>query len=146
MEELYIVVELQRNGDEVANIVTDYSSEANAYYNFHYASAFAAISEVDKHAISLLNASGGLIDRSIFIHADLGEDEEYNEPSKYIVIEYQINNGQPTKIVTAHDTLQDAEYKFHTTAAVASISNVSKHIVIALNDDGFPVEYAIFTH
>lgn len=143
MNELYIVVELQRTGDQVSNIVTDYTSEEDAYYNFHYASAFAAISSVDKHAVSLLNNNGGLINRSIFIHSD---DDYDHIPSKYIVVEYQINGGQAGKIVTTHDTLQDAQYKFHSTAAAASISSVETHLVIALNDDGFPVEYALFSH
>ena len=143
MNDLFIVVELQRNGDQVANIVNDYSTENTAFYNFHYTSAFAAISEVDKHAVSLLNAEGGLIDRSIYLHTD--DDQETVQP-KYIVIEYQINGEQAGRIVTAHDTLQDAEYKFHTVAAAAAISSVEKHLVIVLNDDGFPVEYAICEH
>lgn len=143
MDDLYIVVELQRTGDQVTNIVTDYTSQSNAYYNFHYASAFAAISSVDKHAVSLLNGSGGLIERSIFIHSD---DDFDIIPSKYIVVEYQINEGQAGKIVTAHDTLLDAQYKFHTVAASAAISNIETHLVVALNDDGFPIEYALFHH
>ena len=143
MNELYIIVELQRNGDQVANIVNDYTTKENAYYNFHYASAFAAISEVEKHAVSLLNSEGGLIDRSIYLHTD--NDQETVQP-KYIVIEYQINNGQATRIVTAHDTLQDAQYKFHTTAAYASISEIEKHSIVLLNDDGFPVERVVFEH
>lgn len=143
MDELYIVIELQRTGDQVTNIVTDYTSQSDAYYNFHYASAFAAISSVDKHAVSLLNGNGGLIERSIFIHSD---DDFEVIPSKYIVVEYQINEGQASKIVTTHDTLLDAQHKFHTTAAAAAISTIETHLVIALNDDGFPVEHALFYH
>lgn len=143
MNDLYIVVELQRTGDQVANIVTDYDSDSTAYYNFHYASAFAAISSVDKHAVSLLNSVGGLVERSVFIHSD----DDFDEIApKYIVVEYQINGDQAGKIVTAHDTLYDAKYKFHTVAAAAAISSVETHLVIVLNDDGFPIEYARFNH
>ena len=142
MNDLFIVVELQHDGDQIANIVADYASENTAYYNFHYASAFAAISDIDKHSVSLLNEEGGIIDRASFTHVE--EPEEITP--KYIVIEYQINNDMPSRIVTTHDTLQDAQYKFHTTAAAAVTSNVDTHLVVALNDDGFPIEYAIFKH
>ena len=65
---------------------------------------------------------------------------------KYVVIELQINGDQIGNIVTAHNTLQDAEYKFHTVAAAASISSVPKHSIALLNDDGFPIERATFVH
>lgn len=65
---------------------------------------------------------------------------------KYVVIELQVTNEQIGNIVTAHDTLQDAQYKFHTVAAAAAISTVPKHSVALLNDDGFPIERTTFIH
>ena len=65
---------------------------------------------------------------------------------KYVVIELQKNGDVMSNIVTAHDTLQDAQYKFHTTAAYASISEVEKHSIALLNEDGFPVERVVFEH
>lgn len=65
---------------------------------------------------------------------------------KYVVVELQKNGDTISNIVTAHDTLEDAEYKFHTVAASAAISNVEKHAVTLLNDDGFPVERTHFEH
>lgn len=65
---------------------------------------------------------------------------------KYVVIELQKNGDVMGNIVTSHDTLQDAQYKFHTVAASASISNVEKHSVALLNDDGFPIERTTFEH
>ena len=65
---------------------------------------------------------------------------------KYVVIELQKNGDVMGNIVTSHDTLQDAQYKFHTVAAAASISNVEKHSVALLNDDGFPIERTTFEH
>ena len=65
---------------------------------------------------------------------------------KYIVIELQKNGDVMGNIVTSHDTLQDAEYKFHTVAAAAAISAVNKHAVVLLNEDGFQVERTVFEH
>ena len=64
----------------------------------------------------------------------------------FIVVELQKNGNQMGNIVTAHETLQDAQYKFHTVAAAAAISNVEKHSVVLLNDDGFPIERTTFEH
>ena len=64
----------------------------------------------------------------------------------FIVIELQKNGQQMGNIVTAHETLQDAQHKFYTVAAAAAISNVEKHSIILLNDDGFPVERTTFEH
>ena len=65
---------------------------------------------------------------------------------KYIVLELQKNGDVMSNIVTAHDTLQDAQYKFHSVAAYASISDVEKHSIALLNEDGFPVERVVFEH
>lgn len=64
----------------------------------------------------------------------------------YIVIELQKNGNQMGNIVTSYETLQEAQCKFHTVAAAAAISNVEKHSVALLNDDGFPIERATFEH
>ena len=64
----------------------------------------------------------------------------------FIVIELQKNGNQMGNIVTAHETLQDAQHKFHTVAAAAAISTVEKHSVVLLNDDGFPMERTTFEH
>ena len=64
----------------------------------------------------------------------------------FIVIELQKNGNQMGNIVTAHETLQDAQHKFHTIAAAAAISNIEKHSVVLLNDDGFTIERITFEH
>ena len=64
----------------------------------------------------------------------------------FVVIELQKNGDQMGNIVTAHDTLRDAQHKFHTVAAAAAISTVEKHSVVLLNDDGFPMERTTFEH
>lgn len=65
---------------------------------------------------------------------------------KYIVVELQKTGDTMANIVTAHDTLQDAQYKFYTVSASASISNVDKHSVVLLDENGFPIERTIFEH
>lgn len=64
----------------------------------------------------------------------------------YIVVELQKNGNTMANIVTSHNTLADAQYKFHTVAASAAISNVEKHTVVLLNDDGMAIEQVIFEH
>ena len=64
----------------------------------------------------------------------------------FIVIELQKNGEQLGNIVTSHATLQEAQYKFYTVAASAAISDVEKHSVVLLNDDGFTVERITFEH
>lgn len=64
----------------------------------------------------------------------------------FIVIELQKNGEQLGNIVTSHTTLQEAQHKFHMVAASAAISNVEKHSVVLLNDDGFTIERITFEH
>ena len=64
----------------------------------------------------------------------------------YIVIELQKNGDQLANIVTSHNTLADAQYKFHTIAASAAISAIEKHTVILIDDEGFMVNKITFEH
>lgn len=64
----------------------------------------------------------------------------------FIVIELQKNGEQLGNIVTSHTTLQEAQHKFHMVAAAAAISNIEKHSVVLLNDDGFTIERITFEH
>lgn len=65
---------------------------------------------------------------------------------KYIVIELQRNGDQIGNIVTAHDTREDAEYKFHTVAAAASISNIERHSVTLISDHGIAIKRECYEH
>lgn len=64
----------------------------------------------------------------------------------YIVIELQKTGNQMANIVTSHNTLQDAQYKFYSVAASAAISQLDKHSVILINDEGFTIEKLSFEH
>lgn len=63
---------------------------------------------------------------------------------KFLVIEIQRNGDQVANLVTAHDTLLQAQAKFHTVALAATASNVERHSVAILNDWGYCLENAHF--
>lgn len=66
--------------------------------------------------------------------------------SLYAVIELQRNGNQIANIVTSHETLQDAQYKFYTIAAAATVSQLDRHSVILINDEGFIINSLSFEH
>ena len=68
MESLYIVIELQRNGDSLANIVTSHTTLADAQYKFHLVAASAAISQVPRHGVVLMTDEGFEVEKVIFEH------------------------------------------------------------------------------
>ena len=66
---------------------------------------------------------------------------------KYIVIEMQKNaEGMVANLVTAHDTLAEAESKFYTILASAAINNVPVHSAIIVSEEGFPVKHQCYKH
>lgn len=75
MEELYVVIELQKNGDQMANIVTSHNSLASAQNKFYTVAAFAAISTIEKHSVVLLNEDGILVERKTFDHPVVEPEE-----------------------------------------------------------------------
>jgi hypothetical protein len=65
----------------------------------------------------------------------------------YIVIELQKNTeGAVANLVTAHDTLAEAESKFYTILASAAINDVPVHSAIIVSEEGFPVKYQCYKH
>lgn len=148
MENLYIVVELQKEDGNLTHILTDYTNESSAHYGFHYAAAFAAVSEVDKHTIILLDTYGRIIQRAFYPHQPeiLDEDGIVIASKQYVVIEYQINDDQIGKLSTNHATLQSAQNEFYTIAAAAAISSVKQHIIFMIDENGKIVDYKKFLH
>ena len=66
---------------------------------------------------------------------------------KYIVIEMQKNaDGHVSNLVTAHDTLAEAESKFYTILASAAINEVPVHSAIIVSEEGFPVKHQCYKH
>lgn len=66
---------------------------------------------------------------------------------RYIVIEMQKNaEGQVANLVTAHDSLAEAESKFYTILASAAINSVPVHSAIIVSEEGFPVKHQCYKH
>ena len=66
---------------------------------------------------------------------------------KYIVIELQKNSdGAVANLVTAHNSLAEAESKYYTILASAAINDVSVHSAIIVSEEGFPVKYQCYKH
>ena len=68
MDQLYVVVELQKNGNQMGNIVTAHSTLADAQQQYYTIAAAATITSVEKHSVTLLNDDGFAIDQVSFEH------------------------------------------------------------------------------
>ena len=55
---MFIVIELQGNGETVANIVTTHATQAEAESKYHLVLSAAAISNVPVHAAVMLSEEG----------------------------------------------------------------------------------------
>lgn len=65
----------------------------------------------------------------------------------FIVIELQKNaEGVVSNIVTAFDTLAEAESKYYSILAAAAISKVPVHSAIIVSEEGFPVKHQCYKH
>lgn len=65
---LYVVIELQKNGDSIANIVTTHATRNEADSKFFAVLSAAAISTVEKHACSLLTEDGICVRSEVYEH------------------------------------------------------------------------------
>ena len=63
-----------------------------------------------------------------------------------IVIEIQSNGGEPSAIVTTHETRAEAEQKYHQTLAYAAVSAVRCHSVVMLDERGTRIKGETYTH
>ena len=65
----------------------------------------------------------------------------------YIVIELQTSSqGQSSNIVTAYDSLAQAESKYHTILAAAAVSSVPHHAAVILDHTGMQLAQRCFEH
>lgn len=66
---------------------------------------------------------------------------------KYLVIEIQkSNNGQVSQIVTSHAERAEAEQKYHTVLAYASVSTCDVHSAVMLTDEGDMIKKETYYH
>ena len=71
---MYIIVELQKNGDQVANLVYTYASRYEAESKYHPVLSAAAISTVEVHSAVMLTEEGYLIKNESYRHMTEGEE------------------------------------------------------------------------
>ena len=65
----------------------------------------------------------------------------------FIVIEFQKNQeGQVATLVTQHNTLQEAESKFHQVLSYAAVSTLPLHSCMILNDKTYVIKAQVYTH
>ena len=65
---MYIVIELQKSGDQLGNLVTAHSTLAEAEAKYHAVLAAAAVSNVEAHSCILVNAYGVPIKNECYRH------------------------------------------------------------------------------
>ena len=65
---MFIVMEIQVNGDQVATIVNTYAIRAAAESQYHTILAAAAVSQVQIHSAVLLSAEGKEIMHQSYTH------------------------------------------------------------------------------
>ena len=65
---MYIVIEIQTNGESTATIVNSYGSRALAEQQYHTILAAAAVSNVQIHAATMLAADGRELMHQAYTH------------------------------------------------------------------------------
>ena len=64
----------------------------------------------------------------------------------YIVIELQTTAEGTSDIVTAFQTLPEAESKYHSILAAAAVSEIPVHSAIIVSEESFPVKHQCYKH
>lgn len=64
----------------------------------------------------------------------------------FIVLEIQKTGNQIAHILTAHETLQEAESKWHAVLSVAAVSSVPQHAATLLDDKGYTIKVECYEH
>lgn len=65
----------------------------------------------------------------------------------FIVVELQKNtDGVVSNIVTSHDNLAEAESKYYSILASATLSQIPIHSAILVSEEGFPVKHQCYKH
>ena len=70
----YLVIEIQKNGDTVGNIVTSHDSRNEADSKFFSVLSAVAISTVEKHACALLTEDGVCVRSEVYEHESEGAE------------------------------------------------------------------------
>lgn len=73
---MFIVIEIQKIGEELATIVTSFKNKNEAESKFYTVLSYAALSTVELHAASLLTEDGRCIRSESYTHPVLEEQTE----------------------------------------------------------------------
>lgn len=65
---MFVVIELQKTGNEVASIVTKHNTRNEADSKFYAVMSAAAVSNVEKHACTLLTEEGTALRNAYYEH------------------------------------------------------------------------------
>lgn len=72
---MYIIIEIQSNGENVSTLVTVKETRNDAESVYHSVLAAAAISSVEKHSAVLLTSEGKHIMSQVYYHTNEGATE-----------------------------------------------------------------------
>lgn len=67
---MYIVLEMQTNGNQTATLTNAYTSKNEAYQKFHLILSSASVSSVEIHTAIILNEFGMIEARGSFDHRE----------------------------------------------------------------------------
>ena len=65
---------------------------------------------------------------------------------KYVVIELQDMGSQVANLVTAYESVNQAEQKYHQTLAAAAVSDIPCHSAVMVNSEGGFIKSECFKH
>lgn len=65
----------------------------------------------------------------------------------YVVVELQkMSDTQLAHLVTSHETLQEAQSKFHQVLSYAAVSKIPLHSCVLLGEDGYNIKTESYSH
>ena len=131
---MYIAIEIQTNQDgSVGSIILPTSNDSFIIDGtFYTALAAAAVSNVPKHTIILLDNFGRYINSGYYSH----EEEESNN-LKNIVVEIQTyQDGNVGVLINDYDDMKQANNKYYTVLAAAAISELPQHAAMMFDNTG----------
>lgn len=70
---MYLVIEIQKDGEQLAPLVSAYGAQNEAESRFHQILAAAAVSSVPVHAAALLSEEGFLLCSGCYKHESAAE-------------------------------------------------------------------------
>lgn len=76
---MFIVIEMQTNGGEVATLINKYTDLNQAYQKYYTVLAAAAVSNVEVHTAIILTETGDVVRVEHFAHEKAVEEAEVTE-------------------------------------------------------------------